>query len=215
MKDYYVILKVSRDATAEEIRKAHRRQVLRYHPDRSSEPDPDKFREVQEAYETLRHAGRREDYDHRLGAHEQRDRSAARPLHGGPLPLWEDFGRVMPGLEEILDHVRRDVFGPLRKVAPLRDLNVEFVLEPEEAARGVRVPLEVPVCRSCPWCGGGGGAFPFACLHCGGKGWMWGKRTVTVDVPPGVGHGRVFRVPLQRLGIQHLRLSIHIRVGRP
>ena len=33
MKDYYVILKVARDASEEDIRRAHRRQVLRFHPD--------------------------------------------------------------------------------------------------------------------------------------------------------------------------------------
>jgi DnaJ-class molecular chaperone len=213
MKDYYFILDVSRDATADEIRRAHRRQVLRFHPDRSREPDPKRFRDVQEAYEVLRDEERRRSYNHQLKAHESRFDSAPEPAHRGPLSLWEDFGTVLPDIEEILDHIRRDFFGPVRKVESLKDLNVEFILDPDEAASGIRVPLEVPIYRHCPFCGGRGDSFPFPCLHCDGKGWLWGKRTLTVNVPPGIRDGSVFQIPIQRLGIRHLHLNVCIRVG--
>lgn len=213
MKDYYVILKVSRDATADDVRRAHRKQVLRFHPDRSTEPDTEKFREVQEAYETLGNAGKRSAYDRELASHEDRIRPMAEPVHRGPIPLWEDFRTVMPGLEEILDHIRRDFFGPIRKLETLKDLNVEFILDPEEAACGVRMPLEVPIYQHCRRCSGRGGVFPFPCMHCDGKGWTWGKKTIAVEVPPGVRDGSVFQIPLQRLGIKNLYLNIHIRVG--
>jgi DnaJ-class molecular chaperone len=211
MKDYYVILKLSRDASPDDIRKAHRKQALRFHPDRSSESDAEKFRDVQEAYETLSNEGRRRAYNDQLQSYEDDFRTVAESVHRGPLSVWEDFGTVTPGLEEILDHIRRDFFGPIRKVEALKDLNVEFILDPEEAAYGVRVPLEVPVYKHCPRCSGGG-TFPFPCISCDGKGWMWGKRTITAQVPPGVENGKVFQIPLQRLGIEHLYLNIHIRV---
>jgi curved DNA-binding protein len=64
-KDYYKILGVGRDASKEEITKAYRRLVKKYHPDRNKE-DPnasEKFREVSEAYEVLKDEEKRKQYD--------------------------------------------------------------------------------------------------------------------------------------------------------
>lgn len=213
MKDYYVILKVSRDASSDDIRKAHRKMALRYHPDRSIEPDPARFREIQEAYEILGSEDKRREYNHKLESSEGDSRMTRKPVHPGPVSLWEEFGRVLPGLEEILDHMRRDFFGPTRKVESLKDLNVEFILNPEEAASGVSTQLEVPFYQECPRCSGRGGAFPFPCMKCDGKGWAWSKKLVNLSLPPGVADGTVFQVPLQRLGIEHLYLNIQVRVS--
>jgi len=212
MKDYYVILKVSKNASAEDIRRAHRKQVLRYHPDRSPEPDPEKFREVQEAYEVLRDEEKRGAYNDTLKKHEEQARQPTKPAHRGPMSLWEEFGSVLPGIDEILDHIRRDFFGPIRKVETLKELNVEFVLNPDEAACGASQPLDVPIYEYCPTCSGRGGAFPFPCLQCDGKGWTWGKQTISVRIPPGIEEGTTIRIPLQQLGIQHLYLNVHIRI---
>ena len=215
MKDYYVILRVSRNATAEDIRRAHREQVLRFHPDRSQEPDPERFREVQEAYEVLRDDKKREAYNDELTKYEGRSQTHREPIHRGPLALWDEFGSVMPGIEEILDHIRRDFFGPIRKVEPLRELNVEFILNPDEAACGLTQPLDVPIYENCAACDGRGGAFPFPCLQCDGKGWAWGRRTISVRIPPGIREGTTLRIPLQQLGIRNLYLNVHVRVQPP
>ena len=69
-RDYYEILGVSRTASADEIRRAHRKLALQHHPDRSKAKDaPQKFAEVQEAYEVLSDDDRRRQYDEfiRLG----------------------------------------------------------------------------------------------------------------------------------------------------
>ena len=63
-KDYYQTLGVSRDAPADEIRKAFRRLARRYHPDVSKEPDAEaKMKEVNEAYAVLSDPEKRAAYD--------------------------------------------------------------------------------------------------------------------------------------------------------
>ena len=70
-KDYYKTLGVSRDATAEEIKKAYRRQARRFHPDVSQEPDAEnRFKAVKEAFEVLSDPEKRATYDN-LGSNWQ------------------------------------------------------------------------------------------------------------------------------------------------
>jgi len=64
MKDHYADLGIASDATSEQIKKAYRRKARQLQPDRNSAADAaDKFRAVQEAYDTLGDARRRQDYD--------------------------------------------------------------------------------------------------------------------------------------------------------
>jgi len=63
-KDFYEILGVSRDASAEEIKKAYRRLALKWHPDRNKDPEAEeRFKEINEAYEVLSDPGKRQAYD--------------------------------------------------------------------------------------------------------------------------------------------------------
>ncbi|NHA15394.1 DnaJ C-terminal domain-containing protein [Thioalkalivibrio sp. XN279] len=67
-KDYYAILGVKRDASADEIKRAYRKLARKYHPDVSKEPDAEaRFKEVGEAYEVLKDPEKRAAYD-QLGA---------------------------------------------------------------------------------------------------------------------------------------------------
>jgi curved DNA-binding protein len=67
-RDYYEVLGVSRDSSAEEIRRAYRKLARQYHPDVNKDPEAeDRFKEISEAYEVLRDPEKRERYD-RLGA---------------------------------------------------------------------------------------------------------------------------------------------------
>lgn len=67
-KDYYQVLQVSRDASADEIKRAYRKLARRFHPDVSKESGAEeKFKQVQEAYEVLKDPEKRAAYD-QLGA---------------------------------------------------------------------------------------------------------------------------------------------------
>ena len=64
-KDYYKILGIDKNATTEDIKKAYRRLVHKYHPDiaGNTQESIDKFKEITEAYETLSSPQKREQYD--------------------------------------------------------------------------------------------------------------------------------------------------------
>lgn len=63
-KDYYQTLGLARSATDEEIKRAYRRQALRYHPDKNKEPGAEeKFKEIAEAYDVLSDPRKREIFD--------------------------------------------------------------------------------------------------------------------------------------------------------
>ncbi|XP_045150159.1 dnaJ homolog subfamily B member 1-like [Echinops telfairi] len=63
-KDYYQTLGLARGASDEEIKRAYRRQALRYHPDKSKEPGAEeKFKEIAEAYDVFSDSRKREIFD--------------------------------------------------------------------------------------------------------------------------------------------------------
>lgn len=81
LKDYYYFLGVSRDASSEEIKKAYRKLSLKYHPDKNENDDyfEKRFREVQEAYDTLIEEESRKRYDFNLGHQKHGARSPLPP----------------------------------------------------------------------------------------------------------------------------------------
>jgi len=94
-KDYYGILGVARDASADDIKTSYRKLARKYHPDVSKEKDAEeKFKEVSEAYETLKDPDKRAAYDE-LGTH--------RPGQDfRPPPDWgEHFAQGQGGFEDI------------------------------------------------------------------------------------------------------------------
>ena len=73
LEDAYAVLEVSRDASAEEIRRAYHRLARQYHPDAASgAADPGAFDRVQQAWEQLRESNAREAHDAGLRVQELR-----------------------------------------------------------------------------------------------------------------------------------------------
>jgi curved DNA-binding protein len=86
-KDYYQLLDVSEDSDSKQIKTAYRKLARKYHPDMNPDPGAeDKFKEVAEAYEVLKDAGRRAEYDE-LRQHGNRQEAGFEPP-----PNWQRSG---------------------------------------------------------------------------------------------------------------------------
>jgi DnaJ-class molecular chaperone len=99
-KDYYQVLNVSRDASAEDVKKAFRRLALQYHPDRNPEnvrEAGEKFKEINEAYEVLGDEQKRWQYD-RLTSFSSSPR--------GTMPVEDIFDENI-GVDSVLELLRR------------------------------------------------------------------------------------------------------------
>lgn len=94
-KDYYKILGVARDASADDIKGAYRKLARKYHPDVSKEKDAEeKFKEMAEAYETLKDPEKRAAYD-QLGSYKPGQEFR-------PPPDWEQqFAHTQGGFDDI------------------------------------------------------------------------------------------------------------------
>ena len=81
MKDYYYFLGIPHNASDEDIKKSYRKLSLKYHPDKNQDDDffADRFKEIQEAYETLSDKGRRITYDQNLESHQKSFRYTVPP----------------------------------------------------------------------------------------------------------------------------------------
>jgi len=81
MKDYYYFLGIPHDASDEDIKKSYRKLSLKYHPDKNDNDDffADRFKEIQEAYETLSDKGRRITYDQNLESQQKSFRYTVPP----------------------------------------------------------------------------------------------------------------------------------------
>lgn len=84
-KDYYSILGVSKNASADEIKKTFRKLALKYHPDRNpgDKAAEAKFKELSEAYEVLSDKEKRQKYDQYGQYWQQASRAGGNPYGGG------------------------------------------------------------------------------------------------------------------------------------
>jgi curved DNA-binding protein len=147
-KDYYKILGVDRGAGAEEIKKAYRKLAQKYHPDVSKDPaGEEKFKEVGEAYETLKDPEKRAAYD-QLGSYQPGQDFRPPPDWGKQYGDSQfsfddiDLADLFAGLAGGRHHAERGS-GQIRM--PGQDYEVTAHITLEDAYRGTEVELNLTV----------------------------------------------------------------------
>ncbi|MFT3991332.1 MAG: molecular chaperone DnaJ [Luteolibacter sp.] len=174
-RDYYEILGVSRDASADEIKKSYRKLAVKFHPDKNpgDHTAEEKFKELGEAYEALSDPDKRAAYD-RYGhaAFNGGMGGGGRSGGGGFHDPMDIFSQMFGGgFEEFFGGGggRRRGSGKQRG----SDLRYDLEISLEEAAKGVEKELEIERNVPCDTCGAkgsksSGGVRP--CTTCAGRG---------------------------------------------
>lgn len=154
-RDYYEILGVAKDASADEIKKAFRRAAVKHHPDKEG-GDEAKFKEINEAYDVLKDSQKRQRYD-QFGHAGVGGASGGGGYSGGnPFEGFQgqnvnfDFGE---GLGDIFGQF---FGGGQRSRAPQRgrDIEVSLQLSFEEAVFGVEQEITLDMQDECSHCHG-------------------------------------------------------------
>jgi len=169
-KDYYEILGVSKDASADEIKRAYRKLAHKYHPDKGG--DAEKFKEINEAYQVLSDPEKRKKYD-TFGA------DFEKYAHSGfNQQYWQgaDFEDIFSGFgSENFGDFFEDIFSGFGARTKKADqniiINVSLTLEEAYLGKTFNIPISRRV--SCKTCGGSGADPKYGfktCPVCKGKG---------------------------------------------
>ena len=170
-RDYYEVLGVSKNATAEEIKKAYRQKAIQFHPDKNpgDKASEEKFKEAAEAYEILSSPEKKQRYD-QFG-------HAGMGNQGG-------FGGQHMTMEDIFSSFG-DIFGGGgfsgfggggsrgQRVNRGSNLRIKITLNLSEVANGCEKKLKVKKyvsCDSCHGSGAKGGSGHTTCSTCKGSG---------------------------------------------
>ncbi|MBN1599506.1 MAG: molecular chaperone DnaJ [Bacteroidales bacterium] len=206
-RDYYEILEVSKSASEDEIKKAYRKQALKYHPDKNpgDKQAEEKFKEAAEAYEVLRDPQKRQRYD-------QFGHAGVRGAAGG------GFSGAGMTIEDIFNQFG-DIFGDFggfggfgfggsrsrssRRVNKGSNLRVKVSLTLEEIAKGAEKKLKVNKYVSCSACNGTGARGNdgyTTCSTCHGSGHitrvtntLLGQMQTTSACPACNGEGKIIK----------------------
>ena len=204
-RDYYEVLGVKKDASADEIKKAYRKMAMKYHPDRNpgDKEAEEKFKEVGEAYEVLSDADKKARYDQYGFAGVDPNFGGGSGFGGGGFGGFGDFSD--------LGDIFGDFFGGGRsrgaqQNAPRRGENVMSRLELtfEEAAFGCEKEVATPRIENCPNCNGSGSADGVieTCSQCHGTGqvrtvqnFMGMQMQSSTTCPACGGRGKIIKTP--------------------
>ena len=173
-RDYYDILGISRNATADEIKKAYRKLAIKYHPDKNpgDKEAEDKFKEAAEAYEILSNQEKRQRYDQFGHA----GTSGAGGYGGGMNmeDIFSQFGDIFGGgspFESFFGGGGQTRGG--RRTARGSNLRIKVKLTLEEIAKGSEKKIKVNkqvVCKTCDGSGAKDKSAFHTCATCGGTG---------------------------------------------
>jgi molecular chaperone DnaJ len=224
-RDFYEILGVAKGADEAGLKSAYRKLAMQFHPDRNpgDEAAEHKFKELSEAYDTLKDPQKRAAYD-RFGHAAFENGNGAR----GPAGFGPDFNSSM---SDIFEDIFGDFMGAQRTrggggQSRLRgsDLRYNLEISLEEAFLGRTVEIDVPTLVGCVTCDGSGakpGTGMSTCRQCNGHGKVraaQGFFTIERTCPICQGRGQILEQPCTDCGGQGRRqenrkLSVDIPRG--
>jgi DnaJ-class molecular chaperone len=214
-KDFYKVLGVNPKAGPEKIKRAYRQAAKRYHPDVSPR-NGEKFREVQEAYDTLSDPEKRAIYDREILEKKSPALSPQPyypyPLRSYPSSLFDEIAPFLGRFEDLWVDEWADFFSGRKQSH--QHLSVEITLTSSEARKGCRIPLQIPIWAICGRCGGGGFVGELICGHCQGSGEEKLEKEIKIAIPPGIRSGTEIRIPLEDLGLRGGDLIAAVKVIR-
>lgn len=208
-RDYYVVLGLSQDVQASDIKKKYRKLALQYHPDRNQN-DPtaeNKFKEVAEAYEVLSNPEKRAAYD-KYG-HQDRGTSSNWDIRN-PFDIFNIFFRdasprkgknigidinitledVSTGVTKTVNYTRKDICLDCNGIGGAgKSCKACSGYGKIEHRQG---PFSQIV--MCVKCGGQGIFIKTRCKKCKGTGKIFENRTISVHIPPGIPENACLRV---------------------
>jgi len=194
--DYYELLGVERGVSADDLKKAFRKQAMQCHPDRNpgNAEAEKKFKEINEAYEVLKDEQKRAAYDQYGHAAFE---NGGRGQGGGGFDFSGNF-------TDVFDDLFGDfVGGGRRGGGPARGADMRYNLEItlEEAFKGKKTSIRVAGTVACEGCEGSGaapGSQPVTCQTCRGQGKVRAQQgffTIERTCPSCQGQGRMIKDP--------------------
>src|SRR4051812_20670449 len=200
-RDYYEVLGVERNATAEVIKRSYRKLAVQFHPDKNPD-DPEaeeKFKEIGEAYDVLMDADKRAAYD-RFGHAAFSQGTSARGFHD-PFDIFREVFSSGGGGGGIFETFFGGSGMSAEDSQRGSDLRYDMQITLEEAAFGAEKEIEVRKLDTCGKCSGSGaepGSRTIACPTCGGRGQVISSRgffQVSQTCPRCRGLGEILEKP--------------------
>ncbi|GAA3858153.1 molecular chaperone DnaJ [Celeribacter arenosi] len=202
-RDYYEVLGVDRGVDDGTLKKAYRKKAMEFHPDRNKDnPEAEaKFKELSEAYDTLKDPEKKAAYDRYGHAAFEQGGMGARGGFGG-----QQHGDFASAFSDVFDDLFGDFMGGPRGGARSRaqrgsDLRYDMRVTLEEAYSGTQKTVNVPTsvsCGSCSGTGAAGGSEPQTCPSCSGMGKVRAQQgffTVERTCPTCGGLGQTIKDP--------------------
>jgi len=152
MANLYEVLGVQKDASQDEIKKVYRKLAVKHHPDKGG--DPEKFKNITEAYNTLSDTNKRKEYDYQQ----------ARP-HG-----FGGFGGFGDIFESFFNHSGRTPSPQQPQPTYDKDIKFKIGVTLEQIRQGVRHDIQYKRNKTCYGCKGKGGEGKMICNTCKGTG---------------------------------------------
>ncbi len=153
-KDYYKILEIKKNASAEEIKLAYRKLAKKYHPDRNpnNAQAENKFKEITEAYETLSDPNKRRRYD-LLGSNWDKFQTGSQAYDFDiqefdfkdglkDFKLDDLFGEAVGETVRSAFDLFAGAGSPLRRAEMGENIEIEVKLNPDEAEKGVKKVID-------------------------------------------------------------------------